>query len=1050
MEWGTRLQMMLVLAAGVGVPQVAVAQSAGVDPAAKKIAGAEGLLARGEYDLARREYDEFLQQFPHDPHKAQACYERGVAEFNLHDLAAAHVDLAVAIADHGFGKRDEALSLLGTIELQQGQTAPALMVLEQLVHDYPQSPQVESAQVNRAQALFRLGRFDDSLNAVRELLKAFPTSGYRASALYVGALDQRQLGDEKEAERTLREIVTAYPNSPFVDDTQLLIGETLAAQGRGDEAIAHYRRLETEAPESHKPAVEFGLGVALLGAGKYGDAERIFDGILQVYPASAYVASATLQKAVAQLRSGRVDDARAALAAAEGKYPQLAPSAGYWLARCDLVENKYAVAAQQLERLLGSSMPEAADAEFDLAYCELRLHHDAVALQRFDTFRTAHPHSSYVGEALYDEAAALYALGQFPKVIEFVDALAQRGGAAFQTQGAMLKGESLLMLKEYAQADAVFAALEHTAGNDEERLGLQFRRGQCAYFSGDYVGAEARLGDVVKNALRGDSTLIEATFLLGDSQLQEGKDAQAEATLKEYLAVAGGGTGDHVREATFKLATAQQRLHEDAAAAETLRGLMGSGGGEGDIKSAWSQRAWLQYAQLAYQRGDADGATQAVRKLLAAAPEAGIASPALYLLARIEMTGTPEQNDQAAGQLQQLLQSSPHDPLAEDATFVRGIALKNAHHAEAAERQFAAYLQMFPAGKYVVDARHQRAVALSAMGKPEQAAEAVRILADLAKTAARSDSVLYDLAWAFRADKDVPSAVVTYRALISEYPSGAESMPARIELAQLLFGDKKYSEAEDVLRPALADAHADARLYSLAVYWTASCAARLGDDGRAAAMFDVFVAGSPNDSLVPDALGEAGSAYANLGKFAEAERREREVMAEFVHTPASTLATLRLGEVQNQAGEYANAAATFNGWLGDHPKDPPALVARAHFGIGWSLENRSLLDQARDQYAQVVAMDSSDIAARAQFQIGETWFSQKQYETAAKELLKVDILYAAPQWAARGLYEAGRAFEQLHDFTRAKKQFETCIAKYKDSDVAPLARRRLEALAGGQ
>ena len=268
MDWGARQRITFLLAVTALAPPLAFAQTLPSDPAAKKIAGAEGLLARGQYDLARQEYDEFLQQFPHDSRLAQARYERAVAEFNLHDLPAARADLTAAVTDTSFAKRDEALSLLGTIALQQSQPTAALAALDQLLHDYPQSPQVESAQVNRAQAFFRLSRFDDSLNAVRALLKAFPSTGYRASALYVGALDQRQLGDEKEAERTLREIVTAYPNSPFVDDAQLLIGETLAAQGRGDEAIAHYRQLETLAPESHKPAVKFGLAVALLGRGQ--------------------------------------------------------------------------------------------------------------------------------------------------------------------------------------------------------------------------------------------------------------------------------------------------------------------------------------------------------------------------------------------------------------------------------------------------------------------------------------------------------------------------------------------------------------------------------------------------------------------------------------------------------------------------------------------------------------------------------------------------------------------------------------------------------------
>ncbi len=1048
MEWGSRRILVSLLALAVVLPRVGSAQSSGVDVAGKQLAGAEGLLARGQYDLARQEFDDFLRLFPHDSRLAQAHYERAVAEFNLHDLAAARGDLSVAVGDAAFVKRDEALSLLGTVELQRGDAAAALRVLDQLLHDYPQSVQVESAQVNRAQALFRLSRFEDSLNAVRALLKAFPASDYRAAALYVGALDQRQLGDEKEAERTLREIVSAYPNSPFVDDAQMLIGETLAAQGRADEAIAHYRRLEVEAPESQKDAVEFGLAAALIGAGKTAEAESTLDALLQHSPGGPYTARATLQRAIAQVKSGQLDAARTALTAAEAKYPALAASAGYWLARCDLLQEKYEAAAQQLRRLVGGGMPEAPEAEFDLAYCELRLHHDDAALQHFDAFRIAHPHSPQVSDALYDEAAALFALGQFTKAAEFADAVGQRGTSALQPKAAMLKGESLLMLKDYVHADAVFAALEQAATTDEERLRLQFRRGQCAYFFGNYPAAEIRLAVVTKNALRGDPTLREATFLLGDAQLQQDENAQAEATLKDYLADNPGQGSDRAREAAFKLATAQQRLHEDAAAAETLKGLM-NGEGRDDLKSAWTQRAWLQYAQLAYQRGDADGAAKAAQKLLDAAPEPAIAAPALYLLARINMAGTPEQNDQAAADLAQLVQRAPQDPLLEDATFVRGIALKNAKHPDAAERQFAAYLQRFPKGKYAVDAAHQRAVVLTTMGKPDQTAAAITLLKGLAATSARSDTMLYDLAWAYRAAGDISSAKETYRALIHEFPTGSESPPTRVELAQLLFGEQHYAEAAELLRPVLAGTssggEADAHLRNLAIYWSAACAAQMKDNARAAAMFDEFVAASPRDPLTPAALGEAGAAYANLGNYPEAERRQRQVIAQFLGTPDASLATIRLGEVQNQAGDYTAAASTFTQWLTDHPHDP--LAARAHFGMGWSLENRAKLPEARAEYTDTVALDNSETAARAQFQIGETYFSEKQYEAAAKELLKVDILYSAPQWAARALYEAGRAFEQLHQPAQARQQFEACIAKYKDADVAPLAQRRLEALA---
>jgi TolA-binding protein len=197
---------------------------------------------------------------------------------------------------------------------------------------------------------------------------------------------------------------------------------------------------------------------------------------------------------------------------------------------------------------------------------------------------------------------------------------------------------------------------------------------------------------------------------------------------------------------------------------------------------------------------------------------------------------------------------------------------------------------------------------------------------------------------------------------------------------------------------------------------------------------------------VPDALSEAGAAYAQLDQLDKAKQRQDQVLKDFPETPAAKIALLRLGEAQNQGTEYDAAAQTFARWLKQYPQD--AMKPRADFGAGWSLENRAQFAEARAAYEKVIAADNGVTGARAQFQIGETYFAQKQYEAAAKELLKVDIQYAAPEWAARALYEAGRAFEQLKEPGRAKEEYRACVKKYKKSDVAPLAQKQLEALGG--
>ncbi len=82
-------------------------------------------------------------------------------------------------------------------------------------------------------------------------------------------------------------------------------------------------------------------------------------------------------------------------------------------------------------------------------------------------------------------------------------------------------------------------------------------------------------------------------------------------------------------------------------------------------------------------------------------------------------------------------------------------------------------------------------------------------------------------------------------------------------------------------------------------------------------------------------------------------------------------------------------------------------------------------------------------AARAQFQIGQCLFARQRYKDAVRELLKVDILYAYPQWSAAALYEAGRCFEKLSQTAEARQQFKTVIDKYGDTRWAALASKRM-------
>ncbi|MCH7961760.1 MAG: tetratricopeptide repeat protein, partial [Planctomycetes bacterium] len=72
-------------------------------------------------------------------------------------------------------------------------------------------------------------------------------------------------------------------------------------------------------------------------------------------------------------------------------------------------------------------------------------------------------------------------------------------------------------------------------------------------------------------------------------------------------------------------------------------------------------------------------------------------------------------------------------------------------------------------------------------------------------------------------------------------------------------------------------------------------------------------------------------------------------------------------------------------------------------------------------------------------------FAMERYDEAATALLRVDILYAYPEWSAAALYEAGRCFEAMGRMGEARNQFQQVMERFEDSEWAHLASQRLAA-----
>ena len=106
-------------------------------------------------------------------------------------------------------------------------------------------------------------------------------------------------------------------------------------------------------------------------------------------------------------------------------------------------------------------------------------------------------------------------------------------------------------------------------------------------------------------------------------------------------------------------------------------------------------------------------------------------------------------------------------------------------------------------------------------------------------------------------------------------------------------------------------------------------------------------------------------------------------------------------------------------------------------------------DAARKAYQRAIrspAGAKTETAAMAQWMIGETFFHQKNYETALREYSRLEILYDYPTWRAGALLQAGKCHELLGEGKEAAALYQRILKTYPNTTFAEEAAQRLKGL----
>ncbi|MBU0716936.1 MAG: tetratricopeptide repeat protein, partial [Planctomycetes bacterium] len=612
-------------------------------------------------------------------------------------------------------------------------------------------------------------------------------------------------------------------------------------------------------------------------------------------------------------------------------------------------------------------------------------------------------------------------------------------------QVMFLSAENELLAERLSEAADGYRLLLSRFPDCAHASKARYRLGTVLYRLERFDEAAEVLQQVADEAKR-DETLRFALFALGDMCFRRSEWKRAERYLSDYLQ--SGLRVASADDALLKLGLALQRQGDYAEALRAYDRLLAE-----FADSPHRVQALFERGQALVALGRLDEGREAFTQVLAAGDDTAFAPHATNHLAAIAM----QQNQpQTAAQLLGRLVDGDRDATDRaESLFKQGQAWFAAGKLDEAEGAFRGFLDRYPGHTQTAEALARLAITLSRLERYADALQSIKRIADEFAgklPPALEASVKYEEAWCLQQTGQTERAADTYRALLAGDVSGDVRIHALLELAALEAETHRYAQAADLLRQ-LGQAAADPSVVmpsdvrAQQIYRLGVCEFEMGRLAAAADLFNEFITLFPGSPLIGSASFFCGEAQYQMGKYGQAVGNLTRVIEDYSEDPVFAPSLLRLGQCLTELKRWPRAEEVFAEYVKRFGESDQWY--QAQFGLGWARENQGRPDEAIRAYREVIDRHQGPTAARAQFQVGECLFAKKEYEDAARELLKVDILYAYPQWSAAALYEAGRCFEKLAKLVEARAQFDAVTSRFGDTRWAGMASQRLEALSGG-
>jgi TolA-binding protein len=450
---------------------------------------ANALFTRKLYDLARPEYQKYLDAYPGASGRANAYFSLGECERNLGHASSARTNFQKVLDD--YGDSDFA-----------GPAAYALAEMAFTHKDYTTA----------------LPLFHRSAGKSKEAAVAL-------SARYFEARCLEALGHKDEACDIYQQVAEAKNPNPYREDARVTAASIALSRGRKADALTQYQAL---ANETQKPALKAEATVRA--------------GLLAVdlaQPEKGKVDKAMGEKAMALLKQGR------SLPAA-GRWRALAQVG---ILRLEYQMSQYEQLAGDYKKVL-EKVPEEARAEVMLfaANAERQLGHAQEAETLYRQIMDKYPDREEARDARYQRLINIYNSDPSTLPPEVDLFLATNPTAERADQAKLLKAEALYKQQNYPRAAPIYAELRASQLSPKLRSEAALKLGLCSIQMKDNAG----IIEAFSYFVQAFPDSPQAPFAFAQRALAYQEDKNYDAELSDLNMILTKYPNAHEREAALQ------------------------------------------------------------------------------------------------------------------------------------------------------------------------------------------------------------------------------------------------------------------------------------------------------------------------------------------------------------------------------------------------------------------------------------------------------------------------------------------------------------------